>query len=105
MSHYTHQLSGTHMNGIIRPEEIEVVIHTDYIIQSPVLLKEIKQLLRYHSVNGLVGVEQSLLMPWEVHGIKFSIFVSDTFSLHNEVIDQVWQLVEEHISTKENANV
>jgi hypothetical protein len=99
MSHYTDQMCSTHMNAVIRSEEIEVVIHTDYIIQCPTLLRDIKMLLRSRSANGLVGVEQGLLMPWELHGIKFTICVSENFSLHNEIVDQVWQLVEEHIST------
>ena len=101
MRNYTNQMCSTHMNAVICPEEIEVVVHTDYIIQCPTLLRDIKMLLRSRSANGLVGVEQGLLMPWELHGIKFSIWVSNNFSLHNETVDEVWQLVENHISTLE----
>ena len=99
--YYTNQMCSTHMNAVIRPEEIEVVVHTDYIIQCPTLLRDIKMLLRSRSANGLVGVEQGLLMPCEIHGIKFSIYVKETFNLHNETVDEVWQLVEEHISSLE----
>jgi hypothetical protein len=88
------------MNAVMRPEEIEVIVHTDYIIQSPTLLRDIKMLLRSRSSNGLVGVEQGLLMPWEVTGVKFTISVYPTAD-SNEIIDLVWQEVEEHLSTKE----
>jgi hypothetical protein len=92
------QCRNHHMISRIAPNQVVIGIDLDYILQSPTLLREVKQLMRYHSANGLISVTEGNLAPYDRTTAEFEIV---TQSDETDVVEQVWQLVEEHITTRD----